>query len=346
MYASILTTSAFAKRTTLQVAHLLVPAVFLVLASGSTSNGQGLQSASKISGTKISTWQMPSEVKHFPDLTYCETENGPLKLDVVAPKTGDGPFPVVVIIHAIGPWAKGRQYYLPQAAEFAREGYIGVAISYRHTPDAAFPKAIEDVEAAIRWLRAHSTKFNIDSSRIAALGYSGGGALACLLGMKCDGKLIGQGANPSSRVQAVVAYYPPSDFTQLHQDCTNGNVPFPQGLLISAGFEAWFGGTPANVPAKYLQASPVSHIHKEMAPMLLIHGEEDSIVPITQSQNFMKKAAAKRARVTFLALPQAGHDLDEGLTVNAQIAKSSARTFLYGHLFTLGSDTAKRFAAR
>jgi len=295
----------------------------------SVATGQGNESAEK----KTDSPHVPAEVVLCPALTYADTDKGPLKLDVAMPKKGDGPFPAIVIIHGSGPFAKGRKFYVPQAAEFARAGYVGVTISYRNTPDAAYPKAIEDAEAAIRWLRTNAAKYKIDPDQIAALGYSGGGAIACLLGMKdADTNVAGKPARPTSRVQAVVAYYPPSDFTELHRNARAGKMPFPQSFLISAGLEAWFAGTPAKVPERYAQASPITHVSKGMAPLLLIHGMEDAVVPFEQSQVFARKIGAKKGRVTLVALSGAGHDFDDENGANAQNAKEWARSFLAGHL--------------
>jgi acetyl esterase/lipase len=297
--------------------------LIIILFSASSALGQGLKKAPR----------MPTEIRHYADVTYHETDKGPLKLDLVAPREGDGPFPVVVIIHAIGPWAKDRGYYLPQAVDLARDGYIGVVISYRHTPDIAYPNAIEDAEAAIRWLRTHATKHKIDPNRIAALGYSGGGAIACLLAMKCpEDKVQGKPMRPSSRVQAAVAYYPPTDFTQLHKDCGNGKVPFPKGFMIATGFEIWLGGSPAKVPARFAQASPITHVSNDMSPLLLIHGMEDSVVPFDQSQMLTKAIGAAKGQVTLVALSGAEHGFDEVSSLNTQIAIESTRTFLNGHL--------------
>jgi len=275
---------------------------------------------------------MPSKVRHYSDVTYGETEKGPLKLDMVAPRKGDGPFPVVVIIHAIGPFAKDRKFYLPQAADFARDGYVGVVISYRHTPDAAYPKAIEDAEAAIRWLRANAKTYKIDSNRIAAVGYSGGGAIACLLAMKRpEERAEGKPTRPSSRVQAAVAYYPPTDFAQLHKDCGTNKVPGLNGYMIAAGFEMWLNGSPSKASVRYAQASPITHVSHEMAPILLIHGMDDSVVPFDQSQNLAKAIGAIKGQVTLVALSGARHGFDEENNLNARIAKQSALTFLNGY---------------
>jgi acetyl esterase/lipase len=241
----------------------------------------------------------------------------------------------VVIIHAIGKFAKERKFYLPEAAKFAQKGYVGVVIGYRHLPEVAYPAAIDDAKTAIRWLRTHAANYKIDPDRIAALGYSGGGALACLLGMeKPLAKMGPKGEKepPSSRVQAVIAYYPPTDFARLHEDCGKGTVPFPQGWLIGSSFETWLGGTPKKVPNRYKEASPIHHAHQEVAPILLIHGMADTVVPFTQSQILAEKIAQQKGRVTLLGFAGAGHGFDEGNGPHAQLTEKMTQAFLAEYL--------------
>src|SRR5262245_43215363 len=149
--------------------------------------------------------KVPDGVVYRPDLPYHTVGKQDLELDLAYPKAGKGPFPAVVILHGTGLITKGRKNNVPLALDLGRRGFVGVAVSFRHKPDDPFPGAIEDVKCAVRWLRAHARKFRIDPDRIGALGYSGGGCLACLLGMATpkDG-LEGKGkhAGQSSAVQA------------------------------------------------------------------------------------------------------------------------------------------------
>jgi acetyl esterase/lipase len=105
---------------------------------------------------------------------------------------------------------KGRKGMAPLAQLFARQKYVGIAVSYRCKPEDAFPAPIQDVECAIRWLRTHADQYKIDKDRIGVVGFSGGGALACLLGMKSfqddlDNKEMRP--EPFGGVQAVVSFY-------------------------------------------------------------------------------------------------------------------------------------------
>jgi acetyl esterase/lipase len=160
--------------------------------------------------------EQKADVRVERDLTYGKGGNVDLKLDLAMPNQGNGPFPAVVCVHG-GGWKAGNRQQLEKTIEgLAARGHVGVTISYRLTPTAQFPAQIEDCKAAVRWLRANAAMYHVNSERIGALGFSAGGHLVCLLGTtdKNDG-LEGQGGNPdqSSRVQAVVSFFGPTDFT-------------------------------------------------------------------------------------------------------------------------------------
>src|SRR5260370_21281998 len=165
--------------------------------------------------------QPPAGVKYCPDVEYRKTDKVWLELDLAYPVQGDGPFPVVVILHGTG-ISLGRKATVPLAFELAQRGYVAIAVTFRHTASDAYPAAVEDAWAALRWVRENANTYQIDPNRIGALGYSGGGTLACLLGMTEDPRRAKDA--PSSKVQAVVAYYPPTDFAQLHADCSTNKL--------------------------------------------------------------------------------------------------------------------------
>src|SRR5438270_707737 len=153
----------------------------------------------------------PAGVKFLPGIAYRQTDKGLLHLDIAMPAQGDEALPVVLIVHGTGDLSKGPKANVPLLFQLAQKGYVGISIAFRHTAADPYPAAIEDVRAAVRWLRANAGPHRIHPERIAALGYSGGGTLALLLGMS-----DGPADQPSSKVQAVVAYYPPTDLAQLH----------------------------------------------------------------------------------------------------------------------------------
>ena len=271
--------------------------------------------------------QVPAGVIHRPDLTYRKTAKGTLELDIAYPAEGNVPLPAVVILHGTGHFSKGRKGNVPLAFELAQRGYVAVSVSYRHTAADAYPAAIDDARAATRWLRINAAQYRIDPKRIAALGYSGGGALACLLGMTED---AADAMHGSSKVQAVVAYYPPTDFAKLYEEAVGGanKVGLLGRLVIPGSLKQWLGGTPAEVKERYAAISPVTHVHKKMAPLLLLHGTADGMVPVEQSRLLADRATAMGASATFLQLAGADHLFDEKNDPNSRMASGVVQTFL------------------
>src|SRR4051812_16305493 len=138
-----------------------------------------------------------------------------LLLDLARPERG-GPYPAVLLLHD-GGWIDGSRKQFEQTLRtLAARGYVAVAADYRLAPQDRFPAPLEDCKAAVRWLRANAADHAIDPARVGVVGFAAGGHLACLLGVTVpeDG-LEGAGGNPdqSSRVQAVVSFFGPTDLT-------------------------------------------------------------------------------------------------------------------------------------
>jgi acetyl esterase/lipase len=257
----------------------------------------------------------PPGVVHLADLTYCAKTG--LQLDLAYPQERKGPSPAVVVIHG-GSWQEmggNRKTCLPIAFQLAGQGFVVATVSYRKASDAPFPAQIHDVKCAVRWLRAQAGNYGIDPDRIAAVGYSSGGHLACLLGTTANNPSLegdlGQGGQ-SSRVQAVVNCYGPTDLARLYDSCENGPCLPLQKAVGTSVLRKLLGGTPKSAADSYAQASPLTHVGKHAAPTLLIHGTADEQVPFAQSQRFA--AALKKAgvEVELLAFEKAGHAFGSG----------------------------------
>jgi acetyl esterase/lipase len=217
------------------------------------------------------------EVRIEKDLAYGKGGDKDLQLDLAMPKDGDGPFPVVVCIHG-GGWRGGKRQDMTKTIEvLAGRGYVAVTPSYRLAPDAKFPSQIEDVKAAVRWLRANAKTYKIDPDRIGAIGFSAGAHLACLLGVtNRDDDLEGKGGNAdqSSRVHCVVSFFGPTDLTR--DDWTK---EIEDNILVP-----FLGGTIKDKPEQYKKASPVTYVKKDAPPFLFFHGDKDKIVGVEQSK--------------------------------------------------------------
>jgi acetyl esterase/lipase len=276
--------------------------------------------------------EAPPGVAFVPDQTYCTLADGTtLQLDVAYPKKGIGPFPTVVLFHGAG-LSPGRIACRPLQLKLAAEGYVAAAVGYRKEAKHRFPSQVHEAKAAVRWLRAKAEQYPIDKDRIAAVGYSAGGHLACLLGVTTskDGLEGDLGhADQSSAVQAVVSYYGPTDLASLHKDlAAEGSLALPRTWLKTS-LEAWLGGTPEQQAERYRQASPISYARRSAPPTLLLHGTADRLVPIDQSCRYAKKLTGAGVEVRLLTLENAPHDFTNE---HEKQANATALEFLEKHL--------------
>lgn len=221
--------------------------------------------------------QLPDTVIHDRDIEYSNV-GARVAMDIVRPKglSSSDRLPAVLFIHGGGFRAGNRESYLAQAARLATRGYVTATASYRLAPRHQYPAAVEDVKAAVRFLRANAAKYNIDPEHIGTIGGSAGGHLVLMLGLTADvPELEGSGPNrdQSSRVQCVVDYYGPSDFTQSYQKSVDAALVLPMFL----------GGDLDHNRRIHQAASPINWVTPRAAPTLAIHGTEDPYVAWEQS---------------------------------------------------------------
>lgn len=232
------------------------------------------------------------------DLEYVAGGHARHKLDLYLPAKADRRWPVIVWVHGGAWWAGSKENCM--AAALVGRGYAVASINYRLSQHALFPAQIEDCKAAIRWLRANAEKYGLDGRRIGVWGASAGGHLVALLGTSGDVReLEGKGGNldQSSRVQCVVDFFGPSDVTQMGGRHDDDNSP--EAKLL--------GGPVQQNKEKAARANPITYVSKDDPPFLIMHGEEDRVVPIHQSE--LLDAALRRAGVecTFVRIPGNGH---------------------------------------
>lgn len=158
-----------------------------------------------------------------------------------------------------------------------------------------FPAALEDGQAAVRWMRSHAGQYAIKPQKIAAIGFSAGAQLAALLGTTNHAEAA-QDAT-SARVQAVVAVSGPYDFYRF------ADAPDNTGLAY------YFGGTYREVPDRYRAASPILLASKDSAPFLLLSGADDPLV-LPKNDDLMADALRKHGvTVETIRVKNAGHVL-------------------------------------
>jgi acetyl esterase/lipase len=240
------------------------------------------------------------------DQVYKRVDGRDLELDIYSPKSISHPLPVVLWIHGHR-WSRGSKERRPPVNLMA-QGYIVVSIDYRLSGKAPFPAQIEDCKAAIRWLRANAATYHIDPDHIGAWGRSAGGHLAALLGTSggvAELEGVGDNATFSSRVQAVCDMSAPSDILQLYEDVSSSKDD--SARRAKSSIEQFLGGSVEQNRAKAIAASPVNYASKDDAAFLLIHGENDRSIPVSQSEAFASKLKAAGVDVTLEIAKGRGH---------------------------------------
>jgi acetyl esterase/lipase len=260
-------------------------------------------------GQPVMARRGPTEVANAAiqrDLVYKRVNGAVLTLDLYRPEKVSGTLPVIVWIHS-GGWSRGRKERCP-AVTLVQDGYAVASIDYRLTGVAPFPAQIEDCKAAVRWLRANASKYNLDPDHIGVWGHSAGGHLAALLGTSGGvSELEGAGDNMSysSRVQAVCVVSGLGDLLQEYREASA--APAEMNPKVKPALEALIGGPLEQNKAKAIAASPIHYVSKDDPPFLIIHGENDSTVPVTQAESFAAALKAAGIETTLEIAPGRGH---------------------------------------
>lgn len=254
------------------------------------------------------------------------------KLDLYIPSGATSPMPVVI-------WTGGSAWRQENgktsaggvAAQLNPAGYAVAGVSIRSSQNVTFPGQLHDIKAAIRWLRANAAKYNFNPNRIAIMGDSSGGwttAMAALTGdvPALEGS-VGTTGVPST-VRAAVAFYPPTNFLEMDlwmlQRCAAGKfchdaADSPESQLIGCAIQG--------CAERVLAADPARHISAADAPLMILHGGSDPLVPHHQGERLymaLNKACHESA---FISLPTAGHGpWNAFLTSDAIRAAATMRT--------------------
>ena len=254
-------------------------------------------------------YQPPDTVKIERDIPYAGTNNPRQMLDLVLPKKlrNDRPLPVVVAIHG-GAWEGGNktsEYRF--LSNLASDGqFAGVTAGYRLSGEARWPAQIHDCKAAIRWVRANAYRYHLDPDRIGIYGCSAGGHLVAMLGTGGDNEAIEGDLGPykglSTRVQCVVDEYGPSDFMTI------GDYPSRIDHNVATSAESRLVGRAIKSDVALAKAaSPISYVTRDDPPFLIIHGDDDPIVPINQSERLSKALKGVGVECSFIKVEGGGH---------------------------------------
>lgn len=229
----------------------------------------------------------PLSAGQLRDLEFSRPGGVPLTLDASIPAS-PRPQPAVLLVHG-GGWEAGdkRTYINPWFVTLTRAGLAWFSIDYRLGPAHKHPAAVEDIEAAVRFLRANAKKFNIDPRRIAVMGESAGGHLAMLAALR--GRV---------RVAAAVSFYGIHDLDSWARQ-RGGELPMNiRGYL------------PDTAPGTLKDASPSTYIGRRNPPVLFVHGTADKGVPWQQSSEICDRMKRAGAVCDVFLIPGAPHGVE------------------------------------
>lgn len=223
-----------------------------------------------------------------------------LKADVIYPEDSTRKYPCIVWICG-GAWlTMNRSAHLAYLCELARSGFVVASVEYRTTNEALYPRQLEDIKAAIRYLRAHSERYHIDPERFGVMGESAGGHLTAMAALVNDPVYdVGDYLAYSSKVQAACSWYPPSDASAFPYESPLQAAAAPESLLL--------GKNVLLFQEEALGLSPVSYVTKDAPPFMIIHGTADATVPFAQGAMLYDKLEAAGCDVTLIAIEGANH---------------------------------------
>jgi len=252
-----------------------------------------------MAGLRAAELAVPETVVFERDVEFADPDGQHLQVNLARPKSGDGPFPAVVCIHGGGFRAGKRESYDKLCVTLAARGYVAITVTYRLAPAYPFPAAVQDCKAAVRWLRANATTYQVDPVRIGVAGGSAGGHLAQFLGVTAGVKEFeGEGnEEQSSEVTCVVNFYGPSDFTKSYGASVDAAEVLP----------LFFRGDLSTKRREHIVGSPLYWATPNSAPTLIIHGTKDDHVAHEQGVWMADRLKACAVEAELLTIEGAGH---------------------------------------
>lgn len=223
-------------------------------------------------------------------------------------------FKVVVLIYGSAWFANNMKHvaFQTMGKPLLDSGFAVVSINHRSSDDAKFPAQINDVKAAIRFIRGNADYYSLDTTFIGITGYSSGGHLSSLAGTtngvksyKIGNKTIhiegtvGNYTSFSSNVDAVVDWFGPIDMTRMENCTATKDAHSPEAALI--------GGNPADNKDMLTLLNPMTYIDKKDPKFMVIHGDADDVVPNCQSVFFSEALKKSRLLEEFISVPRGKH---------------------------------------
>lgn len=283
---------------------------------------------------RVTRW--PGGVTSMADVTYSTLPGfRPMVVDIYMPKKAAGPKPLVLYIHG-GGWVAGHTRHSGALSNFpavlaklSSEGFVVASLEYRLSGEAPFPAQLQDARAAIRFLKSNAAKYGIDPTQVGVWGGSAGGHLSALAAYSCgDTSLDPAPALAGSEcVQSAVIWYGVFDFaTMLSRQQAGSGPATPENQLLRC--------VPADCPADRVAAvSPISYIDANDPPTLLIHGEKDAVVDVSQSRTAEERLKSVGAAVESIYIPGVDHSFVGATAAETRAAtlKATNATFDFFH---------------
>lgn len=240
------------------------------------------------------------------DVEYARPGGKPVLLDLHVPD-GAGPFPAAILIHG-GGFDEGSKStnVRPLFEPLENAGYAWFSIDYRMAPEFRQPQASEDVNSAIRWVKANASKYHVDVNRIALIGESAGGYLV---------NYAGTHFSEETKVRAVVDLYGPVDYGKLAEQRRDHPERFNMTSInrhaANGGGIRFFGADQLDAVglAKLHVISPIFAVHKGMPPFLIIHGTKDDQVSFDQSPAMCEAMKKVGAACELITIEGGGHGM-------------------------------------
>ncbi len=229
-----------------------------------------------------------------------------LKMDIIYPEKTpslsgkDSGYPCILWICG-GAWLSlDRSAHLAYLAGLARKGFAVASAEYRTSNEVKYPVPIQDIKAAVRYLRAYAGRYNIDGGKIGVMGESAGGYLAAMVALSdCREFNCGSFTEYPGSVQAACCWYPPTDFSLMEKRPREEVAVSPESLFL--------GKNAADNVEETLAACPVNFVTGDAPPFLIIHGNKDTTVPFPCGEALYDKLEQAGVDASLVEIEGAGH---------------------------------------
>lgn len=259
----------------------------------------------------------PAKPTREKDIIYGRKYGMALTLDVFRPQNPNG-YGVIFVVS--GGWFSNEKAINPVFFDpYLKRGYTVFAVLHGSQPRFTVPEIVEDIHRAVRWVRFHAKKYNIDAEKLGITGASAGGHLSLMMaagGKDGDPKAVDPIDRQSSRVKAAAVFFPPTDLLNYGQPghemlARSFQPPFTAAVdfhLYDAKQAIYLPVTDKDKQREIARAiSPITYVNEKTAACLLIHGDRDKLVPIQQSEVFVNKVKEVKGIARLVVRPGAEH---------------------------------------